>query len=498
MTIEAQRRGARIREVDVPDGPPAHRAERGRLPAPCRSGHRHPAGPVAAGHLGPAAPVAASCSRCSWPSWRRRSSPWTRGPRSDHESGRADRVVLFGLPRIGLEDLRSGDAPNLTQLAGERRRRGHERADAARHPGERGRLRHHLRRHPRGGVAGDLARRSTATSRSRGPWPVRSRSGARAVPAEGEVVVIGAAATIRGAGDGVSSEPGALGDALHGRGARHRGRGQRRHGDARGPAGAPAAGRRRRDDQRRVGGPRVGRRHGAAVRPHRALRRPRRRGRVPRPGSAGHPGRRLHDPGPRASSTGPTRTARPAARSSTTPCAGPPCGAPTRCSAPWSMTLPEGTMLLVVAVTPPSSTWELTPLVAYGAGVHPGRLVSPSTQRIDLVDPHRRLRDGARRARRRPARRHDRPALRVPRTARSTSGASSDMNEVATGRERVYFPVAITFIVLQAFVYLVAILVLSLGGQTPDPVPARAAVHRRRVRVVAAGDVPRAHRARSS
>jgi hypothetical protein len=47
--------------------------------------------------------------------------------------------------------------------------------------------------------------------------------------------------------------------------------------------------------------------------------------------------------------------------------------------------LPQGTLLLVVSVTPPTDEWRLTPVVAAGAGVVPGYLHSPSTRRLGLV-----------------------------------------------------------------------------------------------------------------
>jgi len=47
--------------------------------------------------------------------------------------------------------------------------------------------------------------------------------------------------------------------------------------------------------------------------------------------------------------------------------------------------LPPGTLLLVVSVTPPADEWRLTPMVASGAGVIPGYLHSPSTRRLGLV-----------------------------------------------------------------------------------------------------------------
>lgn len=47
--------------------------------------------------------------------------------------------------------------------------------------------------------------------------------------------------------------------------------------------------------------------------------------------------------------------------------------------------LTADTVLIVVGVVPPGSTWQLTPVVVAGAGVEPGALVSPSTHRRDLV-----------------------------------------------------------------------------------------------------------------
>ncbi len=43
------------------------------------------------------------------------------------------------------------------------------------------------------------------------------------------------------------------------------------------------------------------------------------------------------------------------------------------------------TALIVVGVTPPTSTWQLTPTIITGAGVQTGHLKSPSTHRPDLV-----------------------------------------------------------------------------------------------------------------
>ncbi len=48
-------------------------------------------------------------------------------------------------------------------------------------------------------------------------------------------------------------------------------------------------------------------------------------------------------------------------------------------------TLPKGTLLLVVGVSPPADGWGLTPVVAYGTGVRTGYLYSPATRRTGLT-----------------------------------------------------------------------------------------------------------------
>jgi hypothetical protein len=46
---------------------------------------------------------------------------------------------------------------------------------------------------------------------------------------------------------------------------------------------------------------------------------------------------------------------------------------------------PPRTLVMVVPVTPPGDEWRLVPVVAWGAGVVPGYLASPSTRRLGLV-----------------------------------------------------------------------------------------------------------------
>ncbi|WP_229023212.1 glycosyltransferase [Actinomarinicola tropica] len=124
--------------------------------------------------------------------------------------------------------------------------------------------------------------------------------------------------------------------------------------------------------------------------------------------------------------------------------------------------LPEDTLLLVVGLTPPTSTWSLTPMVASGAGVRPGYLHSPSTQRTGLVtltDVAPTVLDaiGA-----------DIPADMIGAPLRYQAGSVDldrlqSMNDTANGRERIYYPIALTFIVVQALGYAAVLLVLRLA-----------------------------------
>ena len=117
-------------------------------------------------------------------------------------------------------------------------------------------------------------------------------------------------------------------------------------------------------------------------------------------------------------------------------------------------------------MTPPTGAWELTPLVAHGAGVVPGHLHSESTKRPDLVtltDVSTTILD----------------ALDVPvptgmigqpleyRAGRVSVPRLERANEVAIGRERIYYPMALTFIIVQAVFYLVVIAALASGSPTP-------------------------------
>lgn len=121
----------------------------------------------------------------------------------------------------------------------------------------------------------------------------------------------------------------------------------------------------------------------------------------------------------------------------------------------------EHTLVLVVGVTPPTRDWALAPIVAAGAGIPAGSSVhSASTKRrglIAITDLAPTVLDalGA-----------DIPDGMIGQPLRQRDAAPDlhalqSMNENAGSREGVYYPMAVTFIVVQALVYLLAIVVLS-------------------------------------
>ncbi|HVE46572.1 MAG TPA: glycosyltransferase [Acidimicrobiales bacterium] len=122
------------------------------------------------------------------------------------------------------------------------------------------------------------------------------------------------------------------------------------------------------------------------------------------------------------------------------------------------------TLLLVVSVAPPSKRWHLTPMVASGAGVQPGYIHSLSTKRLGVVT----LTDLA-------------PTILASLGAPVPEGMIGHalryhpgqfdlahlrrIDRDAAAREAIYFRLTITYIVIQAVVYLLAALAFSrLGG----------------------------------
>ncbi|HUQ62871.1 MAG TPA: lipid II flippase MurJ [Acidimicrobiales bacterium] len=125
--------------------------------------------------------------------------------------------------------------------------------------------------------------------------------------------------------------------------------------------------------------------------------------------------------------------------------------------------LPAETLLLVAGVTPPAEEWRLTPLIAFGAGTRHGYLQSPSTKRLGLVT----LTDVAPTV-------LDVLGVHVPSTMvghalRYHAGEADParlvrLDDDAAYRERIYFPIAMSFIAFQALAYLLTLFVLRRPG----------------------------------
>ena len=125
--------------------------------------------------------------------------------------------------------------------------------------------------------------------------------------------------------------------------------------------------------------------------------------------------------------------------------------------------LPPDTLLLVVAVSPPASGWNLTPVVAAGPGVPHGHLHSPSTKRggvvtITDVAPTILSALGV-----------DVPNGMIGAPLRYRSGepdvdALREINRDASYRERVAYPITLTYIVFQAALYLALMLAFGRAG----------------------------------
>jgi len=133
-------------------------------------------------------------------------------------------------------------------------------------------------------------------------------------------------------------------------------------------------------------------------------------------------------------------------------------------------TVSPDALVLVVGVTPAGRVWHLTPVVATGAGVVGGYLHSPSTKRLGLIT----LTDIA------PTVLHSLGALVPPRMVghslryhpgRPDLGRLTRLDRDATYREGIYFPITLAFIVFNAVVYISAIAVLArrrgAGGWAP-------------------------------
>ena len=122
----------------------------------------------------------------------------------------------------------------------------------------------------------------------------------------------------------------------------------------------------------------------------------------------------------------------------------------------------DRTLVFVVGMTPPTREWQLTPVVATGAGVTAGTLHSPSTKREGLVTltdlaPTILSALGA-----------DVPDDLIGSPLRHRD-AEVDLDELqraddlAGSREGIYYPMALTFIVVQALLYILIVAVLARG-----------------------------------
>lgn len=467
MTIDAVRAGARVLEVDVPTMDHRHTgrrlagfAHRGRQGADIVRA-LWPRLTSAGVRMGLA--VLATVVALGGLLW----SGAAARPGSRPPDGPVDQVVVVGVPHLGIDDLDPTVTPNLLALARDgalanasvrtlSTRPSAVEAYATLGAGTR------VRSHPfveNVRMAEDDLEGGTARE------AVERRTGR---PARGDVVVVAAPVAVNGAGDDLSSAPGALGDALHGAGLRTAVVGT---GDQLDPGGNVLV--RRPAAVAVMDG--AGSVDAGTVDPAELLR-----------ADEDAPfGLRADADGVLAALdtalagadvvvVDPGDTQRAAALE---PEALPARAAAARRDALRSTDelvgrvaerLGPRALLLVVGMTPPTSTWELTPVVAAGAGVRPGWLHSTSTNRVGLVT----LTDIAPTV-------LDALGVAVPSgmigsPLRYHAGTPDlaglrRQNDIASGREDVYYPMALSFIVVQAVAYLLAALALSQGA-APSPV----------------------------
>ena len=125
--------------------------------------------------------------------------------------------------------------------------------------------------------------------------------------------------------------------------------------------------------------------------------------------------------------------------------------------------LPPGTLLLVTALTPPGKTWHVQPTLAVGQGVPAGYLHSPSVRRLGIVT----ITDLA------PTVLHALGAS-VPDTmighalrfhpGQADTAMLQRTDREANYREGYYFPISLAYIIFQALVYLAAAIALTRPG----------------------------------
>jgi hypothetical protein len=129
--------------------------------------------------------------------------------------------------------------------------------------------------------------------------------------------------------------------------------------------------------------------------------------------------------------------------------------------------LPDDALLLVVSVSPPTNGWRLTPVVVGGAGLPHGYVGSPSVKRKGVVT----VTDVA-------------PTILTALGAKVPDGMIGhafryqpvepelaylrNLDRDAAFREGIYFPITVVYIVIQALLYLFAMLALGrVGPRSP-------------------------------
>lgn len=458
LTIDAVRGGARVLEVDVP------------------MDHRHTGRTVAGfAHRGR---QGLDIVRALWPrlvpSGRRAllillvalmvagAMVWSAGraePSSTALPGTVRRVVVFGIPRLSLDDLDRGVMPNLERLVA----RGAVGATSVRTLSGRPSA---AEAYATFGAGTRVKARPGADEAYDASTPLEGDQAA-AVAARrlglrphGDVVVTGAAPTLRSPGVDVSSDPGALGEILRAAGRRTAVVGTADYVDLTGvdqlhrPAAIALMDHRASVDHGTVEG------DGLLVDDPRApfgLRSDARQVVAATVRSLRSSDVVLVDPGDteRAAQYASLQTTDAAAvtRDRSLRWTDDVLGAVLRRAGP-------RTLVMVAGVTPVGRSWALTPTVIAGPGVPHGELVSPSTRRRGLVT----ITDLA-------------PTVLGALGVRPSTGMIGaelryhegtpdlarlrDANQVAGDREGVYFPMVLAFVIAQAVAYALAALVLS-------------------------------------
>ena len=132
--------------------------------------------------------------------------------------------------------------------------------------------------------------------------------------------------------------------------------------------------------------------------------------------------------------------------------------------------LPPDALFIVVGLRPPTGTWELTPTVMWGSGVVRGYVHSTSTKRLGLItltdlaptilsalgiDPASEPTS---------VNMIGHPLRFHPTNAAASITRLRDMNDLAGYRERIYLPLTKGYVIFQVIVYLLTMLLFSSRG----------------------------------